>query len=218
MIAVGIDPKQIEALKDSLNDKANRLPREIATAINKTAKDVRIAVARELRKELPAKIKIATLKKVIRAKSNATKDQTYAIIRLAKGHPFPMKYFSPKEVKGKKGTKKRAATSGGVNVRFGRTKGKEGKTFFPHAFVINRWGGNVFERITRGEGSKRGPLKQLFGPAPGDLFNAGITHLAWKVARKQLPLQMEKRIRFLMLQTSGGLRGNSEGRKGRGNQ
>jgi len=207
MIAVGIDPKQIQQLKDALRDKSSRLPREMATAINKTAKDVRIVVAREMRKELPSKIKIATLKKVIKTKSSATKDQLVAVIRLAKGFPFPMRYFSPKQNKR------------GVNARLGRVKGKEGKTFFPHAFVIDRWGGNVFERINKGAGSGRGPLKQLFGPSPGDIWNkTEIVHLAYQTARRQLPIQMQKRIRFLMLQTSGRLRGNSSGRTGRGNQ
>ncbi len=203
MIACQIDPKQIQALKDSLKSKASRLPREIATAINATAKDVRIEVARALRKEMNPKTKISTIKKTIKAKSSATKDQLIAIVRLAKGHPFPMKFFSPRQ------TKK------GVNVKFGRVKGKAGKTFFPHAFIVNRYGGNVYERTSKG----RGPLKQLKGPSPGEFFEqAGIHQLAWKVARRQLPIQMQRRIRFLMLQSSGGLRGNSSGRKGRGNQ
>ena len=207
MITCTIDPKQIQALKEALKAKASRLPREIATAINATAKDVRIVVAREMRKELNPKVKIATIKKVIKSKSSATKDQLIAVIRLSKGHPFPMRFFSPRQSKQ------------GVNVQFGRVKGKEGKTFFPHAFVINRWGGNVFERISKGKGSGRGPMKQLFGPSPGDIFNQrGITQLAWSVARRQLPIQMQRRIRFLMLQSSGDLRGNSSGRKGRGNQ
>lgn len=207
MIACQIDPKQIESLKAALKDKASRLPREIATAINKTAKDVRAVVAREMRKELPTKIKMATLKKVIKSKSNATKDQLVAVIRLSKGYPFPMRYFSPRQNKK------------GINARLGRVTGKEGKTFFPHAFVVNRWGGNVFERISKGQASGRGPLKQLFGPSPGDIWNkTEIVHLAWQTARRQLPIQMQKRIRFLMLQSSGGLRGNSTGRKGRGNQ
>ena len=219
MISVGIDPKQIEALRQSLKGKANRLPREIATAINKTAKDVRIVVAREMRKELPSKIKMSTLKKVIRSKSKATSDHLRATIQLNKGHPFPLRYFSPTAVKGKKGTKKRAGTSGGVNVRLGRVKGKAGKTFLPNAFIVKQWGSNVFERINKGPGSGRGPLKQLFGPSPGDIWNqTGIVSLAWKTARQQLPLQIERRIRFLSLQSSGGLRGNSAGRKGRGNQ
>ena len=55
MIACAIDPKQIQALKDSLGAKASRLSREIATAINATAKDVRSVVSRERADELPAK-------------------------------------------------------------------------------------------------------------------------------------------------------------------
>jgi hypothetical protein len=203
MIACTIDPKQIKALKDSLQSKASRLSREIATAINATAKDVRIEVARAIRPEINSKVKIATIKKVIRSKSKATKDQLIAIVQLNKGYPFPMRFFSPRQNKK------------GVNVKFGRVKGKDGKTFFAGAFVANQWGGNVYKRV----GKQRTPLIQLKGPSPGDFFEqAGIHQLAYKVARRQLPLQMERRIRFLMLQSSGGLRGNSSGRTGRGNQ
>lgn len=203
MIACTIDPKQIQALKDALQSKSSRLPREIATAINATAKDVRIEVARAIRPEINSKVKIKTIKKVIKSKSTATKDQLIAIVRLNKGYPFPMRFFSPKQ------------NAKGVNVKFGRAKGKAGKTFFPGAFVANQWGGNVYQRV----GKQRVPLIQLKGPSPGDFFAAaGVDKLAWSVARRQLPIQMQRRIRFLMLQSSGGLRGNSSGRTGRGNQ
>lgn len=202
-LACQIDPKQIEALKASLREKASRLPREIATAINATAKQVRAEVARAIAPELNSKIKIKTIKKVLRSKSPATKENLVAVLQLGKGYPFPLRFFSPRQ------TKK------GVNVRLGRVKGKDGKTFYPGTFISNRYGGNVYQRTS----AARGPLVQIKGPSPGDFFaQTGSHQLAWKIARRQLPINVQRRIRFLLLQTSGGLRGNPSGRTGKGNQ
>ena len=97
MITVGIDPKQLEDIRQSLGAKANRLSREVATAINATGKKVRFEASKELKKELKVPVKV--LKKAIKTKSNATKDQLQAIIRLWKGYPIPLKYFGAKQQK-----------------------------------------------------------------------------------------------------------------------
>ncbi len=213
MIAATVDKAQIEAIRLALKDKAHRLKREIATAINATAKKVRIEAARALKKELPAKVPIKLVKAMIRSKSIAKESMgsMVAIVRLRNGDPLPLRYFLSEQKK--KGVVVKSKE--GVRVHMNRNiKGKAGKTFHPKAFIVNRYGANVFERVDK----ERGPLKQIYGPRPGDFFeSAGIVKMAYALARSELPKQMERRISFLMKQTSGGLRGTGS-RKGRGNQ
>ena len=194
MITVGIAKGQLDAIRQSLGDKASRLPREVATAINATAKKVRFEASKELKKELKVPVKV--LKKAIKTKSNATKDQLQAIIRLWKGYPIPLKYFGAKQQK-----------RGGVTYRI--NPGHKVKSILRDAFVVKQYGGNVYRRV----GEKRWPIKQVYGPSPGDAFEAaGIGPLAAKVAAEELPKQLTRRIRFLLLKQSGGLRGNQPSR------
>ena len=194
MITVGIDSKQLDAIRQSLGDKARRLPREVATAINATSKKVRFEASKALKQELKVPVKV--LKKAIKTKSNATTDQLQAIIRLWKGHPIPLKYFGARQQK-----------RGGVTYRI--NPGHKVKSILRDAFIIKQFGGNVFRRV----GPSRWPVKQVYGPSPGDAFEAaGIGPLAAKVAAEELPKQLQRRIRFLLLKQSGGLRGNQPSR------
>lgn len=194
MITVGIAKGQLDAIRQSLGDKARRLPREVATAINATAKKVRFEASKALKQELKVPVKV--LKKAIKTKSNATKDQLQAIIRLWKGYPIPLKYFGAKQQK-----------RGGVTYRI--NPGHKVKSILRDAFVVKQYSGNVYRRV----GEKRWPIKQVYGPSPGDAFEAaGIGPLAAKVAADELPKQLTRRIRFLLLKQSGGLRGNQPSR------
>ena len=222
MIKVGIDPKQLDSIRQSLGSKASRLPREVATAINATAKKVRFEASKALKQEL--KVPVNVLKKAIKTKSNATKDQLQAIIRLWKGYPIPLKYYGatevgkskkPKNAKKPKGKKTKAKRPKAVGVTYRINPGHKVKSLLRDAFIVKQYGGNVYRRV----GANRWPIKQVYGPSPGDAFEAaGIGALAAKVAASELPKQLQRRIRFLMRQTSGDLRGNSAGRKGKGNQ
>jgi hypothetical protein len=193
MISVGIKNDSLNRLKDSLNGTASSLPREVATAINATSKKVRTEAARELKKELNVPVKV--LKKAIKGKSKASAKDLRAVVGLIKGHPIPLRYFKPRK------------TKRGVTAKLNpKIKGKAGKTVYPHAFIVAAYSGKVYQRA----GKERGPLtgQQLFGPSPGDAFEqAGIAAMAEKLARDELPKQIERRIRFLLLKQSGGLRG-----------
>ncbi len=219
MITVGIAKGQLDAIRQSLGDKASRLPREVATAINATAKKVRFEASKALKQELKVPVKV--LKKAIKTKSNATKDQLQAIIRLWKGYPIPLKYYGATEVgkakkpKKAKGKKTKAKKQKAVGVTYRINPGHKVKSILRDAFIVKQYGGNVYRRV----GANRWPIKQVYGPSPGEAFEAaGIGALAAKVAASELPKQLQRRIRFLMRQTSGDLRGNSAGRKGKGNQ
>ncbi len=198
MITVGFDKESLKRLEQSLNGLASQLPREVATAINATAKKTRTEAARELKKELNVPVKV--LKKAIKGKSKASAKDLQAVVGLIKGYPIPLRYFKPSKTK--------AGITAKINPKI---KGKAGRTVYPHAFAVKKYEGRIYQRA----GKPRGPLKgqQVYGPSPGNAFEAaGIGPLAAKVAAAELPKQLERRIRFLLLKQSGGLRGNQPSR------
>ena len=188
MISVGIDPKQIEQIKGALGDLERRAPREIATALNATSKKVRIVSARALKKELNCPVKV--LKKAIRQKGKANHENLTAVVGLFRGYPIPLKYFKPTQLK--------------RGVTYKTRTGAKGKSVLRDAFIAPQYGGRVYRR----KGKARGPLQQVYGPSPGDAFEkSGIEQLATKTAQEELPKEMDRRIRFLLLKASGTIKG-----------
>ncbi len=197
MIRIQVNQDSITKLGNALGDLRKRLPRELATAVNATAKKVRIQAARLIKKELNVPVKI--LKKVIKAKSKANAENGTAVIGLFKGYPIPLKYFKPTQLK--------------RGVTYKISPKLKGKSVLRDAFIVKQYGGNVYKRA----GAERYPLVRQHGPAPGDVFEqAGIVAASIATAKEELPKQIERRIRFITLQASGGLRGNQSGTKGRG--
>jgi len=191
VLNVTVDQASLNRLQDALKEKASRLNREVATAINATAKKVRIEASRLLKKELNVPSKI--LKKAIKTKSKATAQNTQAIVGLWGGYPIPLKYFKPTQLK--------------RGVTYKIDPKLKGKSVLRDAFIVKLYGGKVYRR----KGKTRAPIEQVYGPSPGTVFDkAGIAAAAEKVARDELPKQIERRIRFLELKSSGGLRGNQK--------
>lgn len=191
MINVGVDAGSIERLRAALGSMEKGLPREVATAINATAKKVRTEAARLLKRELNVPVKV--LKKAIHNRRKATKDKTQAVVGLLKGYPIPLRYFKPKQ------------TNQGVTYKIDPKL--KAKSSIRDAFIVNSYNGNVYRR----KGKQRGPLEQQVGPSPGVAFEqAGIAQAARKTAADELPKQMERRIRFILLKNAGGLRGNQK--------
>jgi hypothetical protein len=192
---VTFDQASITRLTNTLKDSAANIGREVATAINATSKQCSIVSARLLKFELKVPIKI--LKKATRPGIKANPKNLTTTVTLKGGYPIPLKYFlgkvkmvSPGEIERARPryTKKQRATIG---------KG----------FVVNKYKDHVFQRET----SKRGPLVRQNGPAPGDAFKqAGIAEITEQVARRELPKQVERRIRFWKLKLAGQLRGNQK--------
>ena len=191
MIKVSTDQASLKQLQAALKEKASRLPRELATAINATAKKVRIEASRLLKKELNVPSKI--LKKTIKTKSKATAKDTRAIVGLWGGYPIPLKYFKPTQLK--------------RGVTYKIDPKLKGKSVLRDAFIVKSFGGRVYRR----KGKTRGPIEQVYGPSPGTVFEkAGIAAAAEKVAREELPKQVARRIRFLELKSTGQLRGKQK--------
>lgn len=186
MISLTIDSKQIDALRDALKDKAHRIPRHMATAVNATARKVRSVVAKEIGKELAVTQKV--IKESIKDKSKATKENPTAVIQLKKTERIPLRDFQARPIKQ---TKKK---KGGVTYRISKSAGR--RSIERNAFFIERFGNHVFSRV----GSERGPLRKLMGPTPwGVYLKKNLDRTVREIARDELNKQMQRQIRQVLL-------------------
>jgi len=190
MIDVSCNAKK---LTDTLKTIQDGIPNAIAWGINSTSKKTRTEAARELKKEMGRYVPLKAAKSLIRARNVAKSAKLQATITLEKGHELSLKYFKPKQ------------TAAGVQVQLNRAiKGKAGRTQIAHAFVAMRLGKKVFLRV----GKSRLPIKEQFGPGPGDLIESlGLKEKSVALIKVELPKRIQRKIRFVTLKASGGLRG-----------
>ncbi len=188
---VSINQVALESMKKVIGNLTTSISKELAIAVNLTAKQTRIQAARALKKELNVPVKV--LKKAISTRSKATAKKTKAIVGLYAGYPIPLMYFKPRQTK--------SGIVAKINSRL------KTKATLPNAFISQKYRGGVFQRV----GKARSPIKTQYGPSPGSAFeNAGVKDLAVAVAQTTLPKEIKRRIRFLILKANGGLRGNQK--------
>jgi hypothetical protein len=185
---IQINVQQMRGVKEALRLIADDADLQIKIALGKTAKDVKIAAARQLKKVM--NVRVNGLKRAVRIKRPKSQDELSMTIQLAYGFPIPLKYFGAKQLK-------RGVTYK-IDPKFKR------KDLLRDAFIVERYGGNVFKR----KGKERGPLIKMHGPAPGDYYEkGGVTEVAVKTANEELPKQINERLRFLIVKAQGKLRG-----------
>lgn len=185
MIDLQVSAKQIKQLELAIRGVRTKLDREIATALNATAKKVTTQVSRALRTEINVKAKI--LKKIVRSKKKASKNSKTAVIHVWEGHPIPLKHFGARQ------TKK-------MGVTWRTSKSDKNRRRNRSAFMPPQYGGHVYERIS----GERGPLRRLHGPSPGQFFEqTKVRQVAIKTAKIELPKQMDRRIKLMLLRASG---------------
>lgn len=179
-----------------MGDLSRRLNREVATALNAVSRKAAFEGSKLLAPVLPVK-PVKILKKVIKQKIRATPDSLSATLSFWAGFPFPVKYLG---AKAKKAASKRSSKVGGYVVHNTLNGGK----FYTHnAFIAERFGNNAYQHIA---GSRR--LRKIYGPSPGEAYKqTNYIAKVTEVIRQELPKQMERRIRFILLKQAGGLRG-----------
>ena len=209
MFEIKVNPKQLRELRKFSDDVKKKAPRHLRAAINKVAATVRTEVAQRLGKVMniknnypPKKIaKTKTLKKTIKMKSKASNSNLVARLGFHGGYNFPLKYFDAKPYKRKKGT--------GVQVTYSRPRGGKRHTQFLQAsdkpdvltyFMLPSRNHHVYSRI----GKEARPIRRLYGPKPGDYFSEiNAVQVGKRVAEERLPIEIERRIRALMLESQG---------------
>jgi hypothetical protein len=188
---IDIDSQSLAAVRKTIESLGANIKRELNVAVNKTASQVKIKAARKLKSVIPVPVKV--LKKAIAVSKKSDVANLTSEILMIEGYPIPLRYFGAKQTK-KGVTHKRAGA-------------EKSRGVLPHAFIVNRYRGNIYERSSK----PRGPLTQQKGPAPSEYYqSAGVTDLALDTARDQLPKQINERIRFLTLKAKGQLKGKQK--------
>ena len=97
MIQISVSKESMRDLYIAASDFERAIPRHLRAAVNKTAKTIRVQIAKKLGQVMviknnypPPELKKAeTLKKSIKAKSMATLEKTEARLGFHGGYPFP---------------------------------------------------------------------------------------------------------------------------------
>lgn len=186
----GLPADQIKKLRKLLNDNASKIKKEIATAINATAKMGQREVSKVVRQELAAPKK--TVDKTISISRKANARQLGATVKLSKTRRISLREFGPKQ------------NARGVAFKISKTKGRQfvaGAFQGPKPGVMKvSWRGNAFIRA----GKSRLPIVKLKGPSPwGVMVKKKLEKPTGEAIQAELRKQIDRRIRLLMLRASG---------------
>lgn len=205
-LKVDVDQASLRAIKEALGSFGEHLNRHLATAVNRTARTVGVEAAQQLGKIVNFKLhsqnkgnttktfsKAKTLKKAVINKNRATPESPHVVIKLWKGHPFPLRLNEAYEY-----NKKRKGKVIHSGVRYKPEVGG-GWTTVLDGFIVRQWGGNVYQRI---EGSRS--IRKLKGKSPGDYFTrANVPTIATRLAAERLPIEIKRRLRDVTMAASG---------------
>lgn len=192
MITIDYDPAQSKKLEQSLGNKSKRLPREIATAINATARKTRSQMSKSVREEL------ATTKKAVDAtisvRGKASPQQLGSSVRLSQTRRIPLRDFGARQ--------NRAGVAYKISKRGGRKLATSAFQGPKPGVMKATWKGRVFRRV----GAARLPIVQLFGASPWGVFQKRkLTAPTVRETDTELRKQIDRRIRFNVLKQSGAI-------------
>ena len=175
-----------------LASATNNLPQQVNIALGQASNKVKSAVAKEIGKELNTPQK--NIKKQITRKTDRTR-LTATVSTKASGR-IPLRDFQAKQ------------TKAGVSAKVSKRKGR--KTYTGNVFVIDKFGKHVF---TRGRDPKNRRISKMKGASPFGIIRDNTQTMGdvLTVARREIRVAMEKRIRFLELKKAGGLNWQQKG-------
>ena len=161
------------------------VPQAASTALNKTAANVRVATVRDLARAL--RVKGKTIGRHV-AVSRSNKFRLRSSV-LASEFQIPLVALRPRQTK-------RKTRPGGVYY-----KGRAGRGFRPHAFVVKKFGGRVFART----GATRLPIAQQFasGEVVQEFVSARAQAVLLDVAGRRWPVNFERELKFRLGRLGG---------------
>lgn len=188
MTRVQIDRKSLAGVFKVLKSVSQDVRKEVRIVISKTASDVKNNCARKLARQTKVPAKIIG-KSIQLTRTMPKNERLIRTIYFNPGFSIPLKLFEPQE------------TDTGVTVNLGPSLG--GVKNLPRAFIVKKYGGNVFKRKTK----KRQSLFRLKGPTPRDAMKkTNIVEHGKTLAAERLPIQVQRRLRFLTLKAQGKLK------------
>jgi hypothetical protein len=200
-VRISIDPASIARVKETLRRKPELLAKQVAGALNDTAKHEKSNISKLIREKV--NIQKRDVDKYIGI-SRASPKYLIAEVYLEKHERIALKYFGARQTK--KGVTYRIAKSSTPAGKGGRRKAGP-KERITDAFGPNipRLGGNVYRRLrgkpgdkyksrnkSQGKRSDNLPIVKLFGPSAWGVF---IRHEMRKEVNKSARAYLANRIK-----------------------
>jgi len=190
MIGIEVNAKQLTALRKACREAKKTFAKELAAAINATAKDVRLKISRDIGSEItmPAK----DIKDRISTKDKATAQNPIAVVSLGWKKREGLQYFKARQTK--TGVTYKISKKAGRGVVLGAFMGPSPGTFAPKLY------GGVFKRV----GKERLPIAKLRAVSAAGAFvkNKHDAVMPGFIQQKMLA-QMERRINLNVLRANG---------------
>lgn len=190
MIGVEINAKQLTSLRKACGEAKKSFARELAAAINATAKDVRLKISRDIGSEItmPAK----DIKARISTRDKATAKNPVAVVRLGWKKREGLQYFKARQTK--VGVTYKISKKGGRGVVLGAFMGPSPGVQAPKLH------GGVFKRA----GKDRLPIIKLRAVSAAGAFVKNKHDAVMPgFIRQKLAAQMERRINLNVLRANG---------------
>lgn len=187
---IKIDDRQIARIKEAIAGTGRKLRKELAIACNQTANKGKSIIAKQIAKELATPQK--NIRTTIRVSRKAKDTDISATVEVSKTKRLSLKEFGARQ------------TKAGVSYRVSKSKGRKtvaGAFQGPKPGMINvKTKGNVFKRV----GKSRLPIVKLMGPSSWGVFVVGKKQgPSAKEIEAELKKQIDRRIRFIVLKSSG---------------
>jgi hypothetical protein len=191
-MTVQTNDKQLRRLEAIAKSIGSNLKKELAVAINKTAKKCESSIAKKVSKEIVVSQKV--IKSQLQVQKAKAGGEQRATVTLKVSTRIPLRDFGARQ------------TKAGVSYKISRTSGRgfvQGAFQGPKPGVMKAsWRGNVFKRTTK----SRLPIVKLMGPSVWGAFviNDHVSMTA-EETQAELQKQVEERIRFLTLKKTGAI-------------
>lgn len=199
MITVGFNPRKVADLRAALSATGKGLSRELAVAVNATAKKGKSEVSKQIRQELNATKKAVDTTISIHGK--ATAQSTSSTVSLKKTKRLPLKEFKARQ------------NASGVVAKISK---RGSQTFVASGFMGPQPGNKaakLFGHAFKRRGKSRLPIVKLMGVSPwGAFVKRNMTPPTTKQIGAELEKQINKRIRFLLLKSQNKLNWQQKGR------
>ncbi len=190
MVTIEFNKSQVEALKDAVGRAKKSMPKELAQAINATAKKTRLEMGRNIRKTVA--IPKDEVEKPLKITATASALSLQAVVSLKETPRLGLRHFGARQDKR------------GVSYKISKASGRQrvnGAFQGPKPGVQRiKWKGNAFKRV----GPGRLPIVQLKGvSAYGAYKKNDMQGPQVKTIQEELAKQMDRRIKLNALRANG---------------
>jgi hypothetical protein len=202
MIGIEINADQLKRLAESVSAAKKNLTKEIAGAINATAKKTRLDMGRQIREAI--NLKKAASEKPISVRAQASATSLVAVVHLKKENRYGLQEFGAKQ--NKSGVSYTIGKSGGRKTVAGAFMGPKPGQLAPRLYggVWKRMGDK--RKMTKGlrKGKLAQPIVKLYGVSPWGAWTQNHMEVVQvEAVSKELFKQIERRINLNVLRASG---------------